>query len=663
MLGFQAEAAGRSRRWAERPIVSVIIPVFNKWELTRSCLQSLLLSDSAVPLQIVVVDDGSTDETAMELAGTSFVETIRNDANYGYLRSCNRGATVAKGEFLLFLNNDTVIDAVAISALLDRISGDTGIGIVGSKLLFPDGSLQEAGGIIWSDARGWNYGRNDDAKKSQYNFVRDVDYVSGAALMVRAELFRAVGGFDERFAPAYYEDADLCFTVRASGKRIVYEPASIVFHYEGGTSGTDLASGAKRHQVANQSVFYQKWKTVLERDHFEPDARNVEVAARARGGHEYALLVIESTLPRYDRDAAGSRLRSLMLGLAAAGTRVVFYPDDLERADPYASDLQSHGIEVVYADHSLPFRWRDYLSSAVRNADVVWISRPGNLRHYLPAIRELSTIPIVYDTVDLHYLRLQRQAEVQLTETNRQWTDLRHLEITCALAADATAVVSEFERKLLRSAGAGSVYVIPTIHDLVETLPRNYFATQGLLFIGGFKHDPNVDAARWIVEDIMPHIWAEIPDVTLTLLGSDPPVQVRALASERVRVPGYIHDVTAEFRSARVFVAPLRYGAGIKGKIGQALSYRLPVVSTTVGAEGFNFRPGIDAKIADDAESFANAVVDIYNNVEAWSALSYRAGKVLEQFSTDAVIRHTQQMLHDVLTASPSQGVGRAQTI
>jgi GT2 family glycosyltransferase len=330
------------------PTITVVIPAFNKWDVTRRCLESLVRCDPEVELHVVVVDDASSDETAASVAVLPGIDLVRNGVNAGFVDSCNRGALLARAPYLLFLNNDTEVTANSLRALVQRMESDARIGIAGSKLVYPDGRLQEAGGIIWSDASGWNYGRTDSPLRPEYNFTRDVDYVSGAALMVRSDLFRSLGGFDRRFAPGYYEDADLCFAVRALGHRVVYEPRSVVTHYEGLSSGTDLGAGMKRFQVVNQITFRAKWGDVLDAVHAAPNPDSVRCAARARGETRGAILVVDSYVPMYDREAGSKRLRQLIDGFTAAGRRVVFLPDNIAALEPYAGELQDAGVEVLH---------------------------------------------------------------------------------------------------------------------------------------------------------------------------------------------------------------------------------------------------------------------------------------------------------------------------
>lgn len=637
------------------PDVTVVIPAFNHWTATRDCLISVLRSDPELELQIVVVDDASEDETPERLAALSGVDHLRNGRNLGFGFSCNRGAAIADAPFLYFLNNDTVVRPSAIRALVDRMRADAQAGVVGSKLVYPDGALQEAGGIIWSDGNAYNFGRNDDPAKSIYCFAREVDYVSGASLLVRTNVFRAVG-FDSRFAPAYYEDADLCFAIRDQGMRVWYEPLSVVVHHEGLTAGTTTESGAKRFQETHRRYFFEKWRDVLERDHIHHRTGDIYRAARLRGDDAATILFLDESVPKYDRDAASQRLSQLIAAFRRHRFRVVFFPSDLAAPLPYTRDLQEAGIEVVYGARS-PLERQDLLRSALAGVDVVWMCRPAVSREYLHHIRSVSSAAIIYDSVDLAHLRLRAQMQYDENATEAVWREWEAFERACALAADGVVVVTESERELLRRTGVERIELLPTIHDAMVFGPRPFWETDGLVFIGGFNHQPNIDAVTWLVNEIMPLVWERWPDVRVTLLGSDPPGVVTALAGERVTVPGYIADVDRFFLTARAFVAPLRYGAGIKGKVGQALSFAVPVITTTVGAEGFDLHDRHNAMIADDAPTFARAILELYESEELWSRIASRTLSVLEPFHSTVVVEKAIAFVEDLVrdTASRTQ--------
>ncbi|HKX57644.1 MAG TPA: glycosyltransferase, partial [Xanthomonadales bacterium] len=246
-----------------QPLVSIIIPVFNKWAYTAACLRSLASSNNLPALEVILLDDHSRDETAELAQQVNGLRYLRNSKNLGFVGSCNRGLEVARGEYTVLLNNDTQVLDGWLDALLETFEKFPDTGLAGAQLLYPDGSLQEAGGIIFNDGSGWNYGKHDDADKPEYHCVREVDYCSGACIMLRTAVFRELNGFDARYAPAYYEDTDLAFRVREAGLKVRYQPAARIIHFEGITSGTDLNSGAKRYQQVNRGKFLQRWEAVL----------------------------------------------------------------------------------------------------------------------------------------------------------------------------------------------------------------------------------------------------------------------------------------------------------------------------------------------------------------------------------------------------------------
>ena len=217
--------------------------------------------------------------------------------------NCNNAAKHAKGKYILFLNNDTQVQDNWLSPLIELIESDDKIGMVGSKLIYPDGMLQEAGGILWKDGSAWNYGNRKNPSDPEYNYVKEADYISGAAIMIRRKLWNKIGGFDKDFAPAYYEDTDLAFEVRKHGYKVMYQPLSMVVHFEGVSNGTDIENGQKQYQQVNCQKFYDKWKNVLESEH-EPNGINVFLA-KDRSIRKKHILVVDHYVPHHDQDAGG----------------------------------------------------------------------------------------------------------------------------------------------------------------------------------------------------------------------------------------------------------------------------------------------------------------------------------------------------------------------
>ncbi len=634
------------------PLVSIVIPVFNKLDVTLRCLLALVATScDGIAVEVIVVDDGSRDRTAEAIQSVPGLRFVGDGINRGFVGACNLGAAQARGRYLHFLNNDTAVREGWLAALLDRFEDDAPVGIVGSKLIYPDGTLQEAGGIVWRDATGWNYGRGGDPRDARYEYARPVDYCSGASILIRADLFRALGGFDARYAPAYYEDADLCFAVRAKGYRVIYEPRSEVVHFEGATSGTDITSGTKRYQEINRPKFREKWERELAAHAEGSPAAVARAARRLRTGA--TILVIDSHVPLYDRDAGSQRLQIILGMLVSSGYHVLFLPDNYAALQPYTSELQHLGIEVLH--HSERGRsLNEALDEILPMLDAAWICRPELYEKYAKSIRRNRATKIIYDTIDLHFVRMQREAALAGTTALEAWRDIEQRELAAARDADATIVVTESERALLAERGIEQLYVVPTIHDIAVSEAPAFERSSGILFIGGYNHTPNVDAALWLCNEIMPRVWAQEPNAHVQLLGSNPPDAVRALASERVSVPGYIPDVTSYFASSRVFAAPLRFGAGIKGKVGHALTYGLPCVLTDVAAEGFDVRDGEHCLIANDAASFAAALVCLLRDRARWNALSERALEAIAPFTSEAIQPRIARMLDEILEARVS---------
>ncbi len=286
------------------PVVSIVIPVHNNFKHTYNCLQSIKNTLPERTFEIIIADDFSTDETLLcGLLFTGAVRIVRNLKNEGFVRICNAGAAAAQGQYLLFLNNDTLVTPGWLDNLVETFEQVPNIGIAGSRLLFEDGSLQEVGGIIWRLGDGWNWGRGGDPAEPRFKFLRDADWVSGAALMIERTMFEELKGFDELYVPAYYEDADIAFRVRALGKRVVVQPASDIIHLEGQSAGTDTAgTGMKRFQVINHAKFYQRWKDTLLSHRFNGDWPELEAE---RLVHKRAYF-IDDTVPTPDQDAGSN---------------------------------------------------------------------------------------------------------------------------------------------------------------------------------------------------------------------------------------------------------------------------------------------------------------------------------------------------------------------
>ncbi len=326
----------------ETPDVSVVIPVYGQAAVTLHCLRSIAKARVGRSLEVIVVDDRSPDVTPQLLERVSGIRVARPEENGGFIRACRRGGDAARGRFLVFLNNDTVVTDGWLDALIWTIETLPGAGIVGARLLYPNGQVQEVGGIVFRDGSGAHFHRRSFPSEAS-DFAREVDYVSGACLALRTEDWRALGGFDERYLPAYYEDTDLCFRMRALGKSVWVQPAAEIFHLEGATHGRDLNVGIKRHQVDNHERFFERWQETL-KDHPVPGRtqRESPFAGSRRRGEECLVLGLGGDA---DLAQSGRRPVEVALAIAAAGFHPVFYAP---RMPPrHRADLQRLGVEVL----------------------------------------------------------------------------------------------------------------------------------------------------------------------------------------------------------------------------------------------------------------------------------------------------------------------------
>ena len=607
--------------------------MFNKAAFTFQCIHSLLQEIDFSKTEVVVVDNASTDETAAVLEHfENVIRVISNEENRGFVDACNQGAAAARGKYLIFLNNDTTVLPGWLEGLLETIEAHPDHGAVGSMFLYPDGSIQEAGSIVWRNGEAHHYGWGESPDDRRFNFAREVDYCSAASLLIRKEIFERLSGFDRRFAPAYYEDVDLCFGVRSLGFKVIYQPKSRLIHYEGVTAGRDVTKGIKHFQITNREKFVRKWHAVLSEHHEKNLKRVTEAAHRLLGP---TVLVFDERVPSPDRDAGSGRMFMILKALSK-WSHVVFIPFNRPQGIEYERALWREGIETADAED-----YRRLLKT--RNVQVAIASRPTIAEAIIPRVRRTNKkVTIVFDMVDVYFVRLGRESQISNDVKTREAAQrYRKIETRLARASDLIWCNSSEDKRVMEMQAPGRrIEVIPTIHELHDA-GKPFAERSDLLFVGNLAHKPNSDAVHFLMREIDPLLRQSLPHAQIFIVGDNAPSDVRAYANERIQVTGYLPDIEPLLQSCRVFIAPIRFGAGVKGKIGEAMSYALPVVTTSIGAEGFDLENEVNAMIADTPEGFAAAVVRLYADERLWQTLAQNSRRHVAENLTPEVIAKT----------------------
>jgi GT2 family glycosyltransferase len=628
------------------PVVSVIIPAYGQCDYTLRCLASIADHPPAVPFEVIIVDDCSPDGSIEVLRRVRNIRLIGNAVNEGFVRSCNIGASAASGRYVYFLNNDTIVTPGWLDELLRTFYEFPKTGLAGSKLLYPDGSLQEAGCIIWRDGSAWNFGRSQDAALPLYNYAREVDYCSGASIMVPKALFDELGGFDEHYSPAYCEDADIALKIRDRGYRVIYQPLSVVFHFEGITSGTDTSRSVKAHQIENTKKLFHRWHKRLK--DYQVNGEDVDAAKDRRAVRR--VLVLDVCTPTPNQDSGSIDAYNIMLMLREMDFQVTFIPEDNFLYMPaYTTALQRVGVEMLYAPYVTTVE--QHVKEYGSRYDLVFMFRFGVVKKHIDEVRKHCTnAKVIFNTVDLHFLRQEREAELLNDDKKKEAArEAKNAECAAIRAVDAATVVSREELRLLKRDLPGThLYLMPFSRHVVGT-KKGFADRRDIVFIGGYDHPPNVDAVKYFVSSFMPSLRTVLPGVRFYVVGSKPPEEIKLLAAEDVIVTGFVENLHPLLDRMRVSVAPLRYGAGIKGKIGTALSVGLPVVATSLATEGMSLSDGENILVADGAEQFVDAIVRLYQNEVLWNRISKNGVEFAENaWGADAAYRNLTDILNAV---------------
>ena len=602
-----------------KPSVSVIIPVFNHLRYTVHCLESILAARIKSPFEIVVVNDGSSDATEGLLAQCPQIRSVNLEHNKGFIEACNRGADAARGTYLLFLNNDTHVLDDWLDELSNTLASNSRVAIVGSQLIGHNGVLQEAGGIVLSDGSVFNYGLGADPLAPQYSYPRNVDYCSAASLMISRERFEELGGFNPEYSPAYAEDVDLAFRARERGYDVIFQPFSKVVHFEGITSGVDLTVGVKAYQTRNLQKLRESWSKKLS-SHGSP---GVDLDRERDRGVRGRILVVDSCFPTPDRDAGSMVADAWVRALLELGYHVTFLAaHQFVHVPTYTERLVRMGVCCP----TLPYESSasHFIREHADQFDGVVVNRYACASAVYDALdRAGSTIPRLFLPIDLHHLREARLAELKGDAKGRiESISTQYEELKAVSQSALVCVHSTVERELLEKAVPHVPVEVSPIFVPLARGEASYDERAHLCFIGGFRHQPNHDAVTYFVNEVWPLASSRLPGVLFKIVGSHLPREIEELASETVEVIGFVQDIGPLLNSVRLTVAPLRYGAGVKGKVCMGLASGVPVVGTQIAFEGMSLALGKEVLCSSSPTELADHIVRVYSDRDLWMAVA-----------------------------------------
>jgi O-antigen biosynthesis protein len=651
----------------EEPFVSVIIPVFNKFNYNIRVLELLehavcyTNAKKGVGIEVVVIDDGSTDETARLDNYVKGIVLRRTSSNIGFLRACNLGASLASAAYLVFLNNDVEFEPDIFVRLHEAIERDKAdVACFGGAILQFDGSIQDLGSGIWRDGVAQGYFRNEPPTRYAYAYPRDVDYVAGCFFCIAAAEFREFGGFDECFSPGYYEETDLSLRLWQAGRRSRVYPDIRLYHLEYGTFSSEDSQRSQELMTRNRPIFVGRHQELLnERPEFQA---NAGYSVRHRDNRP-RILFIEDRVPALPLGSGFGRSELIVRALLEVADVDIFA---CFRKDDDLLPENFEYIDITYGPDANLLEKR--LSS--RHYDVVYICRPHNLARLETVLRawRQGGAKIVYDTEAIFAVRDVARAErgesYAAITGNQRFAGLIEEEFRPAEFADVIIAVNDIEAAIVRRHLRRPVL---TMGHFLPVHPAGGEARGrfGLLFVGALPEleSPNYDSLIWFVDHVWPRIRVSRPEETLRIAGYiEPEVSLDRLRRDGVICLGSVRDLADEYARARIFIAPTRFAAGVPFKVHEAFSYGLPVVgSRLIGEQLAHGGKETDALLAatvnDDGEEFAGACLALLNDDQLWLEKHEAAIAYINTFCAPSALRGVIDTLLSQLGQRPFTGV------
>lgn len=631
---------------SEPPALSVIVILYNQAGLTLRTLQALA-DQRGASFETILIDNASTDDTDALLARVDGAQIVRNPRNMGFLLAANQGAARARGRHLVLLNNDAIVHAGALAATCEHLDADPSIGALGGRVVLMSGGVQEVGNQIFQDGSTAGIGRDEDPFAPAALIRRDTDYCSGVYLAIRQPLWAMLGGFDPAFAPAYYEDTDLCVRVWQAGFRVVYCPDIVLTHLEWGSAALHQAPQQMRD---NRVRFVAKHHDWLQR---QPRPRRLSLhddfwRSPADRPRKPRVLILDNEVPHMARGGGLPRARLMLQALRDwPVTLFPLWSFDDDWAHVYASI--PHTVEVILGqglaqlEHFLEQRQGFY--------EVLWVSRPPNLQALAPLRARrpelFAGMRIIYDSEALFALREIGECAIKGQPLTPERAQARlNQELDLAQGVEQVVVVSERDARPFRARGHA-------VSILSHAMPVRYKVPNpkrraGLLFIGALHPDtPNEDGLLWFIEQVLPRLNAMLPTPpTVEIVGECRSVRIAAQVNAQIQLCGAQADLRPCYDRAKVFIAPVRFAGGVPVKVIEAAAQGIPVVASAILVRQLGWQAGLDIQSARDAEAFAQGVARLLNDEALWRRQQAAAwARCAADYHPDDFALHTQALL------------------
>lgn len=627
---------------SSNPKVSIIIPLSANDDNILTCIASVIKYTSNIPYEIILSCENHIESFNPALLKIKNLSILVQNNNRGCSSGFSQAIDTAKAHHILFLHKDTVVTNGWLGSMVETFHHHDHVGGVLPKLLSPaDHSL-----IIdtnqSSSEKAHLFNQWVDPSRPEYNYVRPIATTLGICILFPRQILEQFDGNTKDYLASFSAKInELCQFLFLNGLRLIYQPKAEVFYHRGATEYASIAVPLLR-RLENPPI------SLIRNDHIENPSPSLEThLGRWFEKRPHHILWIEACIITPDQDSGSLRTLRLLKILINMQYRVSFIPDNSTFEWRYVTDLQQAGVEVLYPPYEPSIL--DHLSVRGARYALIVLSRYYVASKYYEIIKSLAPqAKIIFDTVDLHYLRLRRQAELDF---NRQIARLAKLayreEMRLINACDLTLVVSDAELRILAAESPqASVMVLSNVHDPISPISP-FAARQDILFVGGFQHPPNLDAVKWYAKEIWPKVRKELPEVRTYIIGSNMPLElVRVGKDAGLDMLGFVPDLASYLAGCRLSISPLRFGAGIKGKVNQSMGHGLPVVATSLSIEGMGVEPEQSILIGDDSESFAACIIRLYQDEALWNRISQGGLRnVKQKFSSEVARQSLEKIL------------------